>query len=184
MPSRTLRALLAASITGLLVATMATPASARTTGHMTGHTTGRESFHGFLLTSGASGQRQVLASPVVASGVFTGVGRIVEVENQPGDPDNVSRDDLVFRQGAFHLVSENVDVQFSLDPVTCRFAVTLQQVGTVIGGTGAFTRASGTFTGSVRVRGVTARNQDGTCSEDVAPLRELDVIAATGSLTF
>jgi hypothetical protein len=31
--------------------------------------------------------------------VFRGVGRIVEIPNLPADPDNVSRDDLVFPSG-------------------------------------------------------------------------------------
>ena len=176
MPSRTLRALVAASITGLLVGVVAAPASAQTTGP--------ESFKGIIVTSGATGERQVLASPVVAKGVFTGAGRIVEVDNLPGDPDNVSRDDLVFRQGAFHLVSENVGVQFSLNPVNCRFTVDIQQVGTIAGGTGAFTGASGTFTGSVHATGAAARNPDRSCNFDVAPLREQDVLAGSGTLTF
>ena len=176
MPSRTLRTLVAAAISGLLVGVVAAPASAQTTGP--------ESFKGIIVTSGATGERQVLASPIVAKGVFTGAGRAVEVQNLPGDPDNVSRDDLVFRQGSFHLVSENVDVQFSLNPVTCRFTVAIQQVGTITGGTGAFEDASGTFTGSVNATGAAARNPDGTCNFDVAPLREQDVLAATGTLTF
>ncbi len=176
MPGRTLRALLAGPITGLLVAVIAAPASAQTTGP--------ETFNGLIVASGATGERQVLASPIVAKGVFTGAGRVVEVHSLPGDPDNLNRDDLVFRQGAFHLITENGDVQFTMDPVTCRFTVTVQQVGTITGGSGAFTGASGTFTGSVRATGATARNPDGSCSEDVAPLRELDVLAATGTLTF
>ena len=176
MPSRTLRALLAASITGLLVGVTGAPASAQTTGP--------ETFQGLIVASGATGQRQILAGPIVAKGVFTGAGRVVEVASEPGDPDNLNRDDLVFRQGAMHLLTENGDVQFSLDPVTCRFIVTVQQVGTITGGTDAFTDASGTFTGSVRATGANARNPDGSCSEDVAPLRELDVLAATGTLTF
>lgn len=176
MRSRTLRTLVAASITGLLVGVVAAPASAQTTGP--------ETFNGLLVTSGATGERQVLASPVVAKGVFTGAGRIVEVDNLPGDPDNVSRDDLVFRQGAFHLVSENVGVQFSLNPANCRFTVDVQQVGTVAGGTGVFEGASGTFAASVHATGATARNPDGTCSEDAAPLRETDVVAGTGTLTY
>jgi hypothetical protein len=105
--------LLTAAVTAMLVAVAAAPASAQTTGN--------ETFSGFLLTSGASGEREVLASPVVASGVFTGLGRIVEVQSLPGDPDNVSRDDLVFGRGTFHLVSVNGDVSFSMDPATCRF---------------------------------------------------------------
>jgi len=176
MPRHALRVLPTAVITALLVAAMTAPASAQTTGS--------ESFHGFLLTSGASGERQVLASPIVATGVFTGVGRIVEVHSLPGDPDNVSRDDLVFRNGTFHLVSENGDVSFSLNPVTCKFTVSIEQTSTISGGAGAFAHASGSFTASVHAFGVAARNPDGSCSDEVAPLRELDVVAATGSLTF
>jgi hypothetical protein len=176
MPRHALRALLTASITASLVAVSTAPASAQTTGS--------ESFHGFLLTSGASGARQVLASPVVATGVFTGVGRIVEVQNLPSDPENVSRDDLVFRKGTFHLVSENRDASFSLNSETCRFTVAVEQSSTINGGTGAYANASGSFTASVHAFGVTARNADGSCSEDVAPLRELDVVTAAGSLTF
>lgn len=175
MPSRTLRTVLTASITGLLVGVIAAPASAQTTGPQT--------FKGLVVTSGATGERQVLASPIVAKGVFTD-GHLVEVDNLPGDPENVSRDDLVFRQGTFHLVSENVDVQFSLDPGTCRFTVDIQQVGTITGGTGAFTGASGSSTGSVHATGAAARNPDGSCNLDVAPLREQDVIAGSGTLTY
>jgi hypothetical protein len=176
MPRHALRVLLTASITASLVAVSTASASAQTTGS--------ETFDGFLLTSGASGERQVLASPIVATGVFTGVGRLVEVQNLPSDPDNVSRDDLVFRRGTFHLVSENGDVSSSLNPETCRFTVTVEQSSRINGGTGAFADASGSFTASVHAFGVTARNADGSCSEEVAPLRELDVVNAAGSLTF
>jgi hypothetical protein len=42
-----------------------------------------ESFRGFLVSSGTSGNREVLASEVRATGVFSGVGRIVERANLP-----------------------------------------------------------------------------------------------------
>ena len=126
----------------------------------------------------------MVATGVVAKGVFTGVGRIVEVPNLPGDPDSVSRDDLVFRAGTFHLVTVNNDFSFTIDPVTCRFTATIQQTSNIVGGTGAFANASGVFDASVHAHGLAARNQDGTCSDQVAPLRELDIVMGTGSLAL
>ena len=76
---------------------LAAPAAAQTTG--------TETFNGVIVTSGVTGERVVVSSVVVAKGVFNGVGRIVEVLNLPGDPDTVSRDDLVFAEGGMHLVS-------------------------------------------------------------------------------
>ena len=49
-----------------------------------------------IATSGASGTRKVVRSAVLAKGALRGIGRVVEVANQSGGPDNVSRDDLVF----------------------------------------------------------------------------------------
>ena len=91
-----------------------------------------------------------MSSVVVAKGVFRGVGRIVEVESLPTDPENVSRDDLVFRQGTMHISVVNVDFEFSLNPRTCIFTVSVQQTGQVEGGTGLFAAAEGSLTGSVK----------------------------------
>src|SRR5438552_7008546 len=79
-------------------------------------TTGSETFNGVIVTSGVSGERVVVSSVVVAKGVFSGVGRVVEIPNLPGDPGNVSRDDLVFAEGSMHLVSTVVDFSFSVNP--------------------------------------------------------------------
>jgi hypothetical protein len=182
MPRHAFRTFLIAAVTALLVAAGAAPAAA---GHSARHTTGHESFFGFILTSGASGERQVVASGIVAKGVFTGIGRIVEVPNAVGEPDNVSHDDLVFRAGTAHLTSTTTaEPTFSLDPVTCRFTVTVQQTGVIEGGTGVFAHAVGHFDGSVRVHGLAARNPDRSCSEQLAPLLELDIVMGTGSLTL
>src|SRR5262245_50565481 len=141
MPRHALRIFLAASISALLVAAFSGPASAESSGP--------ESFHGFLLASGTSGERQVLLSPVVATGVFNGIGRIVEVDSLPTDPPNVLRDDLVFRTGTAHLVSTSGEPSFSLDPETCKFTASVEQTNTISGGTGVFANASGDFTGLV-----------------------------------
>src|SRR6266566_5361704 len=68
-------------------------------------TSGSETFNGAIVTSGVSGTRTVITTVVIAKGAFSGVGRIVEVENQPGDDDRVTRDDLVFARGSMHLKS-------------------------------------------------------------------------------
>ncbi len=148
------------------------------------HTSGREAFKGLIVASGASGTRTVVGSVVVAKGVFNGVGRIVEIDNLPGDPDNVSRDDLVFAKGTMHLVSETLDASFSINPKTCIYSATLQQVGTIEGGTGKFAHATGSSTATVRVHGLAARNPDGSCSEEQVPLLDVDTIASTGTLSF
>jgi hypothetical protein len=179
MPRHASRALLIAALTGLLVAAGAAPATAGQR-----QTTGHESFLGFIATSGASGERQVVATGIVAKGVFTGVGHIVEVPNLPDDPDNVSRDDLVFRAGTFHLVTVSNDFSFSIDPASCKFTVAVDQTSSIVGGTGAFANASGVFDASVHAHGLAARNPDGSCSDQVAPLRELDIVSGTGSLTL
>jgi hypothetical protein len=57
------------------------------------------------VTSGVSGTRTDISSVAVARGVFDGVGRIVEIPARPGDPPNVSRDDLVYPEGTMHLVN-------------------------------------------------------------------------------
>ncbi len=147
-------------------------------------TSGNETFSGVIVTSGLSGTRVVVSSVVVAKGVFNGVGRVVEVQNLPGDPDNVSRDDLVFADGTLHIVSTTLDFSVSLNPRSCTGTATLQQTGMVVGGTGQFAAASGSYTATVTGRAVLARNPDGSCSVEQAPLHEVDMIASSGSLSF
>jgi hypothetical protein len=80
---------------GLPLVALVAPASARTTG--------REAIKGTIVASGASGARTVVSSMLVARGVFNGIGHDVEIANRPGDPQNVVRDDLVFRAGKLHI---------------------------------------------------------------------------------
>lgn len=111
-------------------------------------TSGTETFSGTIVASGRSGDRVVLASTIRARGVFDGVGTIVEIPNLPGDPDNINRDDLVFAGGTMHLVTTILDVSFSVNPRSCVFAATIQQQGTIVGGTGQFVSATGSSTGT------------------------------------
>lgn len=171
----TLAVLLA--VIGLAVAGPTSAASAQTSGP--------ESFTGFLIATGVSGERVVLATNIRARGVFNGSGKIIELPPQPGDPDNMNRDDLVFRQGTLHLLSFVQDFQIvSFNPNSCRFAVTITQTTQFAGGTGIFAEASGTGTGQVDGTGMAQRNPDGSCNLDLPPKHERDAVSGSGTLTF
>lgn len=147
-------------------------------------TSGSETFDVTLVVSGASGERNLIAAVVVAKGVFKGNGRLVEVPNLPTDPDNVSRDDLVFAAGTLHLLSTLVDFSASVNPNSCRVDVTIVQTTEVVGGTGQFAGASGSFDSTLSGKGRAARNADGSCALDQGLLHEKDKIALVGTLTF
>ena len=145
-------------------------------------TSGSETFTGIIVTSGVSGTRTVITSVIRAQGVFTGVGRIVEIPGPPGD--QVNRDDLVFRQGTMHLVSTPTGGSFFIDPNSCVATATVTSTARITGGTGQFADASGDFTGTDTGRGVAARNPDGSCSTTQAPLHEVEMLTSTGTLSF
>jgi hypothetical protein len=146
--------------------------------------TGSETFDGVVVTSGVSGERVVVNSVVVAKGVFSGVGRVVEIENLPGDPDNVNRDDLVFAEGTIHIVSTIVDLSFSVNPHSCLGRATAMATGEITGGTGLFAAASGSYTSTVTGSAVFPRNPDGSCSLEQNALHEEDRFAVSGTLSF
>ena len=165
------------TVTGLAVAGPVSAASAQTSGP--------ESSTGFLIVTGVSGERVVLATNIRARGVFNGSGKIVELPPQPGDPDNMNRDDLVFRQGTLHLFSFVQDFQIvSVNPTSCRFAVVVIQTTQFAGGTGIFAGASGDGTGQVDGTGMAQRNPDGSCNLDLPPAHERDAVSGSGTLTF
>jgi hypothetical protein len=150
----------------------------------TAQTSADQHFNGVIVASGKSGVRDVLSTVIIGRGVLRDVGRIVEIDSLPTDPDNVSRDDLVFREGTLHISVVNGDFNFSLNPRTCVFSASIQQTGAVEGGTGRYAAAAGSFTGSVTARGVLRRTSDGTCSQDHAPVIEVDTLTADGSLSL
>ena len=137
-----------------------------------------------LVVRDVSGTRTVLGSVVLARGAFGGAGRIVEVANQPGDPDNMLRDDLLFADGSMHLISTTLDFAVSVDPRSCIVSVTVQQSGSIVGGTGRFAAASGSFTGTLSGRGLARRNSDGSRSQEQALRFEVDKISETRTLSF
>jgi hypothetical protein len=170
-------ALLAGGIALATATATAVPAAAATSGS--------ETFKGAIVTSGVSGTRTVITTVIIVKGAFSGVGRIVEVENQPGDEDRVSRDDLVFARGSMHLVNTTLgNPEPSVNPRSCVATITIHQTGEIVGGTGKFAAAKGSFTATVTARAVLARNPDGSCSLEHDPLHEVDLITATGTLSF
>jgi hypothetical protein len=102
----------------------------------------------------------------------------------PTDPDNVSRDDLVFPEGSLHLVGAVQDFQFSIDPNSCLARFTARQLTSIEGGTGLFSGATGTGTGLAEGQAVAQRAPDGSCSLDLLPAHERDNVSGTGTLTF
>src|SRR3954453_4810241 len=112
-----------------------------------GAASGQQTFTGTIITDAAGGERHIVKSIVVAHGAFNGVGTIVEVPNQPGDGEDIFRDDLVFPQGTLHLVTTNLDFAFDFNPQSCRFSASVRQTGEIAGGTGLFTGASGSGAG-------------------------------------
>jgi hypothetical protein len=148
-------------------------------------TSGSETFEGFLIATGMSGDRVVLASSVRVDGVFKGVGRIVEMPNLPTDPDSVSRDDLVFAEGTLHIVNTNLDFQInSFDPVSCKLSITISQLTKFEGGSGLFATATGSAQGRVDGTGFAQRAADGSCALDLLPRHDLDQVSGAGTLTF
>jgi hypothetical protein len=58
-----------------------------------------------------------------------------------------------------------------------------QQTGEVVGGTGEFAAASGSFAGELSGSATLARNPDGSCSQDTSRI-ETTEITSTGTLSF
>ena len=147
-------------------------------------TSGMESFRGQIIAPSESGSRTVTSSIIAMKGVFDGIGEIVEVPNRPGDPDNVSRDNLVFARGTLHLVSIGQQPQISVDPKTCVGTVRIKQTTRIQGGTRVFRHATGTGTGLVRAWAALARNPDGSCNEQSDALLDADAVSGRGTLSF
>ena len=164
-------AVLAAGTALAISAATALPAAATTSGS--------ETFTGTIVTSGVSGIRTVITSVLIAKGVFSGVGWIVEI------PGQVNQDDLVFPEGTMRIVTTSMDVgSFTLNPDSCVATVTVTSTSQITGGTGQFAGATGSFTGTDTGRGVAARNPDGSCSIAQAPLHEVEMLTSTGTLSF
>jgi len=149
-----------------------------------GAASGSQTFRGTIVTDAAGGERHIVKSIVVAHGAFDGVGTIVEVPNQPGDGEDIFRDDLVFAQGTLHLVTTNLGFAFDVIPQSCRFTASVQQTGAIAGGTGLFAGASGSGAGGVVAHGTAPRAADGSCDPSAPTLHEVDRISSTGTLSY
>ena len=160
----------------ILVTAASAPGAARTSGS--------ERFDGGLVVSGASGQRQAVGSAIAMSGVFNGVGRIVERPNRPGDSSKVSRDDLVFADGTLHIVNEDRGhPSLAVNRRTCTATFKVPKTTTVDGGTGRFAGATGTFVGAVSGSGVARRRADAPAHRPSRP-RENRTLSASQGLGF
>ena len=169
---------------GALLAVVATLVTAAAAQGAAG-TSGSERFDGGLVASNASGKRTVAGSVIAMSGVFTGVGRIVERPNRPGDSAKVSRDDLVFAGGTLHIVNEDRGrPSLAVDRRTCTATFKVPKTTTIDGGTERFAGATGTFVGAVSGSAVARRKADGSCDQQRAALIEIDTVTGTGTLTF
>jgi hypothetical protein len=150
-----------------------------------GPTSGSERFDGGLVVSNPSGKRTAAGSVIAMSGVFNGVGRIVERPNRPGDTAKVSRDDLVFAGGTLHIVNtDRGQPRLALNPRTCTATFKVPKTTRVDGGTGRFAGATGTFLGAVSGTAVASRKVNGSCDQQHPPLIEIDQVTGTGTLTF
>ena len=173
---RQVRGALGALLAVGIALAVAAPAGAQTSGN--------ETFNGVIVTSGLSGERVEISNVVRAKGVFSGVGRIVEIPNLPGDPDNVARDDLVFADGSIHLISTTVDASFSVNSAQLH----RQLHSAADGGGGRRHRAVRRCQRQLRQDGDGAgrcgRNRDGSCSFEQTALHEVDMSASSGTLSF
>jgi hypothetical protein len=160
----------------LLAVAPAAPAAARSSGS--------EHFDGGLIVSGASGTRTVVGSVVAMSGVFKGVGRIVERPNRPGDSEKADRDDLVFASGVLHIVSVARKMSISVNRHTCTFTFTIKKTTSIDGGSRRFAGATGSFIGTVSGSAVARRTPKGACDQQHAALVEIDRVTGSGTLTY
>ena len=121
---------------------------------------------------------------MIARGAFNGEGTVAEVPNQPGDGEDIFRDDLVFPHGILHLVTTNLGFSFTVIPQSCRFTASVQQTTEIAGGTGLFTQASGSTAGGVVAHGTAARAADGSCDPLAPTPHEVDRLSSTGTLSY
>lgn len=176
MPSP-LRALVIALV---VVGVSEAPAAAQVTGRAS-----RESSRGQIIAVARNGHRTVVSSIIVLRGVFNGVGKIVEVPNRPTDPNNASRDNLVFAAGTLRIISfSKGQPRISLNPQTCVATVQITQTTRVTGGTGRFRHASGRFQSLVRAHAVLARTADGSCDEQADALLDGDALSGHGTMSL
>ena len=144
---------------------------------------GSETLSGTIVfTATGLATRTVLGSAVRARGAFKGVGRVVEVVYAGA----VSQDNLVFPGGTLHVGQHARESRVTLCYQPAQLPVH-RDIGAHLdptGGTGKFTGAAGSFTGTVSARAQLARNPDGTCSTERLPLHEVDKFAESGTLSF
>jgi hypothetical protein len=168
--------LLAAGAALAISAAPALPAAAATSG--------TETFSGTIVFAPVAGTagRTVIGSVVRATGVFKGVGQVVELA--PPNASGVSQEELVFPAGTLQVTSTGGSLEYTLNPHSCLFTGTQQFAWDVTSGTGQFAGATGTFTGTISTEALLARNPDGTCSFTQTPRHEVDKFTESGMLSL
>ena len=68
-------------------------------------------------------------------------------------------------------------------PQRGRFTASVQQAGEIAGGSGLFTRASGSGAGGVVAHGTAARAADRSCDPLATTMHETDRVSSTGALS-
>jgi hypothetical protein len=81
-------------------------------------------------------------------------------------------------------VNTGLTFSFTIDPRTCIGKVSGTQSIAVVGGTGRFAHATGSFAGVHAASVIAPRTVDGTCDVQSQPLFEVDNASGTGSLSF
>jgi hypothetical protein len=90
----------------------------------------------------------------------------------------------VFRGGTMHHVSNVTGFDVAINPRTCVVTVTITSTGAVVGGTGIFEHASGTFDATLTGKVLVTRNADGSCDTTNPPVQDIEYITEAGTLSF
>ncbi len=121
---------------------------------------------------------------VIAQGPFYGVGTETNTRHQVplGSPFNVT---FSFNHGELYLNAIPAPPQVDSDPISCVTRITLQVNNVVTGGTGVYTGATGTGSGTSNITQIRGRAADGSCLPlSSPPIFELANVRAVETLTL
>lgn len=151
----------AMAVTGVTVASAASPAGARP------GIAGTEHFYA-MTTSPTSTQDSAIATGVFTAGGVDMTGRTV--------------DTLKFPRGTFKVNHGATSGKQTLNPKTCLFTVSETATYTISGGTGAYAGISGQGTAKISILAVASRNSKGQCSQTLTPVAWQQVIEGSGPI--
>jgi hypothetical protein len=126
--------------------------------------------------------------PWTGHGVINTHGNVSDLPSLRTDPANSNRHILVDPTGSFTvLTTGGTNPQFHLNPLTCAIRFSVQGIqATIVRGTGAYAKATGSFTAAVIVNGYVHRLATGKC--DTNPndptAFEADSVTAVGHINL